>query len=449
MSWIFVSPSVCCCSSPSLPEPVVDKYKECSAKKKGFDLTGNPDTLRSGLFDPARNIPEIDLRDPLTAIIMTGRHDAGCSMKTVLNARNLPLLIMLCVALYPVLEQVRSQEKPPEVEWADSLLPATARDVLLVTADFSSRPDDVLAPAGLSIVAEIDRSIADMDGLRRYSSLLTAAVIRAEEDEILVVPFIPERLLQSYDPAVVEDLKVGQAEYPEIRPYLSADFQTCVFYLEPGLTASSHALIRQIEDLQSRVRALYGIPLEFSGMRAIRVYNERLLSQDLFKMLPVIFLLVSLIYFLFFRSWRILLAAWCLKVLATAFAYGCFRLCGGQVSPFVILVPIFNFGLLSDYILHMFYHLRRSGCTGIPAKVRLYLTVPLSLTAMTSIIGFASLILLGGEGHVLLAANVGISIVVIYLLVLWWVPSIPGLGAVHFRQKNAAADPSPGAFTVD
>ena len=291
------------------------------------------------------------------------------SVKMLLKARNIPFLILLLVSLYPVLEQFLPKEKSKEVEWADSLLPAAARDVLLITADFSGHPQNALDVDGLSVVAEIDRSLDEMKGLRRYSSLLTASVIRAEQDEILVVPFIPEPLLQSYDPAAVEELKNRYADFPEIRPYLSPDFQTCVFYLEPGLTYPSHDLVRQIEELQSRIETRHDVQMEFSGLRAIRVYNERLLSQDMLKMLPLVFLLVSMIYFLFFRSWKVLLAAWALKLLATTFAYGCFRVFGGQISPFAILVPTFNFGLLSDYFLHMFYHLRRASGMDIREKV--------------------------------------------------------------------------------
>jgi predicted RND superfamily exporter protein len=356
-----------------------------------------------------------------------------------IRGKHIPLVVLALVSLYPLVQFLSGTEQESYLERADALLPAAARDVLLITADFSKYPGDVFTPANLDIVGEIDADLANMAGLRRYSSLLTASVIRAEQDEILVVPFIPEQLLQSYDPAAVEELKSRYEDFPEIRPYLSPDFQTCVFYLEPGLTYPSDALIRQIEELRNRIETLYGIPLEFSGLRAIRVYNERLLTQDLLKMLPIVFLLISLIYFIFFRSLKVLLASWTLKILATTFAYGCFRLFGGRVSPFVILVPIFNFGLLSDYFLHMFYHLRRFDGPDIRARVRQYLTVPLSLTALTSIIGFASLTLLGGEGHMLLAVIVGISILVVYLLVLWWIPSVPRLAEPESKRRKPSA----------
>jgi hypothetical protein len=360
------------------------------------------------------------------------------SARMGLKAKDIPLLILLLVSLYPLfqgLAEPEEREQPPEIERADALLPAAARDLLLLTADFSGLPGDVLDPANLDIVKKLDESLTDMEGLRRSSSLLTASVIRADQDEILVVPFVSEHLQQSYDPAAIGELKAQYEAFPEIRPYLSSDFQTCVFYLEPGRTYPSHALIRQIEALRSKIVSRYGVPIEFSGLRAIRVYTERFLAQDMLKMLPLVFVVVSLIYFLFFRSWKVLLLAWPLKLLATTFAYGCFRLLGGQLSPFVVLVPIFNFGLLSDYFLHMFYHLQGSSGLDTGAKAREYLTIPLSLTALTSIIGFASLTVLGGEGHILLAGTVSLSILVVYLLVLWWLPSVGTVSRIGLRQS--------------
>ena len=113
-----------------------------------------------------------------------------------MKAKNIPFLVLLLVSLYPVFQRFSKPETPREIERADSLLPAAARDVLLLTADFSEHPGDVLDFANLAVVSEIDESLGEMDGLRRSSSILTAPVIRAEQDEILVVPFIAEQWLQ-------------------------------------------------------------------------------------------------------------------------------------------------------------------------------------------------------------------------------------------------------------
>ena len=53
----------------------------------------------------------------------------------VLKARNIPVLVLLLVSLYPTVERFLPKAESHELEWADSLLPSAAGDVLLVTAD--------------------------------------------------------------------------------------------------------------------------------------------------------------------------------------------------------------------------------------------------------------------------------------------------------------------------
>ncbi len=341
----------------------------------------------------------------------------------VFKTKHIPFLILILVSIFPLLQRAYRLEKIEETDHEDSLLPASAHDVVLVSADFSQVPGDALDRDNLMIVSEIDKSLEEMEGLKMHSSILNASVIRAQHDEILVTPFISQELIRSYDPQEIIELKTQYMSFPELWPYLSSDFNSCVFYLEPGLTYSSHLLIKQIEELQKRIRQEYGIVFEFSGLRAIKVYIERSLTQDMLKILPFLFFLISAIYYFSFRNLNVLILAWILKALATTFAYGCFRLFGGKLSPLIILVPTLSFGLLSDYFIHMFYHLQ--GKSGIHSwrKVRDYLLIPLSLTAFTSIIGFLSLTFMGGNGHILLASTISVSILVTYLLVLWWVPS--------------------------
>lgn len=342
----------------------------------------------------------------------------------VLKAKNIPFLVLIAISFVPLLQSLLKPGIEEVIDRQDSLLPASARDVVLLTADFSSVPGDVLDSKNLQIVSEIDRALAEMRGLKGYGSLLSTPIVRAQKDEILVVPFILKEWIQSYNPQEISELRAQYGNFPEVWPYLSADFRSCVFYLQPGLTYPSHVLIKQIEELQRSITNRYGIEIEFSGLRAIQVHTERFLTQDILKILPILLLVVSLIYLCIFKNWKALLLAWILKILVTTFSYGCFRLFGGKVSPFIVLVPTFNFGLLSDYFIHMFYHLQGKGGLHSWRSARSYLAVPLTLTAVTSVIGFLSLTVLGGEGHVLLASMVSISIFVVYLLVLGWLPSV-------------------------
>jgi predicted RND superfamily exporter protein len=360
-----------------------------------------------------------------------------------LKVKHSLVLLLILFSLSPLLKNLRGSKKEQELDRDESLLPASARDVVLLTADFSQLQGDALSPDNLRIISEIDTAIRQMGGLRQYSSILTASVVRAQHDEILVVPYIPEELFHTYDPRVVVKLKADYLEFPEIWPYLSSDFSSCVFYLEPGLTYSSHLFIEQIDEIRNHMRHRYGVGIEYSGLRAIQVHIERLLAQDMLKMAPILFLLISLIYYFSFRNLKVLLVAWFLKLLATTFSYGCFRLFSGRFSPLIILVPTLNFGLLSDYFIHMFYHLHGNNGVCSWREVRSYLQIPLTLTALTSIIGFASLAFVGGDGHILLASVISLSIAVVFIFVLWWLPS----ESWAFRQAESSSIHSRRSFS--
>ena len=196
-------------------------------------------------------------------------------------------------------------------------------------------------------------------------------------------------------------------------------------------------MIDQLEGLQRETRSRYGVQLDFTGLRPVRTYIERYLTQDLLKTLPFMFLLISLVYYLAFGNWCVMAVAWVLTMGITAFAFSCYWVITRQVPTMVILIPTFTFGLLSDYILHMGYHLQ--GRSGLRSwrSVRKYLLVPLTLASMTSMVGFLSLVTLSGEGHVLLAVTVGISFAMIYVFALWWLPGVIG------PRLEAAGPPKP------
>ena len=249
-------------------------------------------------------------------------------------------------------------------------------------------------------------------------------MIKAQYDEIVVIPFIPSRIIDSYVQADILELKKNYKNYPEIQPYLSPDFKACAFYLEPGFTYPAHHLIEHIENVQILIKDKHGITFEFTGLRPVRVFIERLIVRDIIKIFPLLFLLISLLYFICFRNVRVLILSWFIKILATTFAYSCYFLTGRGLSPFIILAFVFNIGLLSDYLIHIFYHAQgRSGFL-TPLSARKFLIIPLSLTALSTVIGFLSLLLMRGAGHILLAYFVSISIIIAFSLTLWWIPAM-------------------------
>lgn len=352
-------------------------------------------------------------------------------MKTFLKF--IPVLVLFIISLYPLFHGSKLSTAGTDQKKETSSLPTSAKDVVVLVCDFSSTPGDALDPGGLDIISEIHTSIREMEGIRSYSSLLNTPVVKTRDDEILVLPFISADLLVSYDQNEITILRSQYDNFPEIWPYISRDFYTCAFYLEPGRTYPAGRLVEKLEILKEEVESTYSCTLDFTGLRPIRLFMERLLTQDIFKMFPVLFILISLLYVIVFRDAGILIISWCIKIIATASAFGFYLFFFKEISPLVIIIPVFNAGLLSDYLIHMFYHARGKRDPDSFYTARNFLALPLSLTALTSITGFLSLSLFESGGHLLLAITISASILITYLLALLWIPSVYKTGLLSVK----------------
>ena len=300
-------------------------------------------------------------------------------------------------------------------------LPSQADNVAAVAVHFGSRPGDGLDEDNLPIVAEVDAFFRAMEGLRGYSSPLRATVVHASEFDIVVRPFVPAALLESYDAGVAAKLRDSYDRFPEIHPYWSADFRTAAFYLELGSRLAPALLVQRLERLQRTLADQYGVALHFTGVRPIVELTGRLMVRDLRALLPLVGVATAAILLLTFGGARGVLVALAATVSAAAAGSALFVLLAGVRTPLLILAPVFAGGLFSDYAIHMGYHLGWRGDRSAGAA-RAYLYLPLALTAATTVIGFLALGGLGSTVHRFVAVTVSVGALAALVLAPWWMP---------------------------
>ena len=300
-------------------------------------------------------------------------------------------------------------------------LPSQADNVVAVAVQFGSRPGDGLDEDNLPIIAEVDAFFRAMEGLRGYSSPLRATVVRASEFDIVVRPFVPAALLESYDARAATELRGSYDRFPEIHPYWSADFRTAAFYLELGSRLAPAVLVQRLERLQRTLAEQYGATLHFTGVRPILELTGRLMVRDLRALLPLVGIATAAILLLTFGTARGVLVALAATVSAAAAGSALFVLLAGVRTPLLILAPVFAGGLFSDYAIHMGYHLGWRGDRSTRAA-RAYLYLPLALTAATTVIGFLALGGLGSTVHRFVAVTVSVGALAALVLALWWMP---------------------------
>ena len=306
-------------------------------------------------------------------------------------------------------------------------LPSQGENLVAVAVDLSARAGDGLDDANLRVIARVDAFFRSMAGLRSYSSPLHATVVRASEHDIVVRPFVPPSLLETYDAATAQELRRAYAQFPEIHPYWSADFSAVAFYLEAGSSLSPATLVERLESLQRTMAQESGVAVHFTGVRPLAAVIGRLMVRDLRALLPLVGACVVAVFLFTFGTVRGVLVAVAATASAAAAGSALFVLLAGRDTPLLILTPVLAGGLLSDYAIHAGYHLGWRG-DGSARATRAYLALPLALTAATTGIGFLSLVGLGSAAHLFVAVTGGTGALAALLLALWWLPLAGRLG---------------------
>ena len=324
----------------------------------------------------------------------------------------------------------------------EARLPSQGDNVVAVAVDLSARGGDGLDLANLSVIARVDAFIRALEGVRGYSSPLRSTVVSATADDISARPFVPPDLVDSYDPATAQDLRLAYPLFPEIHPYWSADFQTVAFYLELGSRLPPATLVARLEELQRSLEP-EGVAVHFTGLRPITVLVARLMTRDVRALLPFAGVLIAAVFLLTFGSARGVLLALAATATAACIGYAVFLLLPAAAGPLLVLLPVFAGGLLSDYVIHTGYHLGAHG-DGSPRAARGYLALPLALTAATTAIGFLSLVGLGSGAHMFVGVTVSAGALAALALALWWVPTFGPLRGLRPRVDDPAHPPRAG-----
>lgn len=275
--------------------------------------------------------------------------------------------------------------------------------------------------ADLPAIRRLHDELVLLPGVSSVESIISATRVIADDEDILVSRAIPE------DPALINDevlrsLAEEIGDFPELAPFISADLNTLLMYVTYPSRTPTIAVHRGLMALQEEWAS--SIPFSFTGRAPIIAETERLLTGDILVFLPLLLVMVVLV-FAIFRSVRIVLTALALMTVSAGLAYGVVRFLGVPDSPLILLIPVFALGLLSDYLVHYFYHrlhhLPHPPGDGGGHGVRRVLLFPLSLTALSTVTGFLSLSLINGSGHVQIGLVVSGAVVLTWFGVFFWV----------------------------
>ncbi|HRX16470.1 MAG TPA: MMPL family transporter [Spirochaetota bacterium] len=271
--------------------------------------------------------------------------------------------------------------------------------------------------ADLPILKELHNDFAKLKNVQKVESLLNAFRVISDKDEIIVNRVLPDNINSVTDEYLASTMSTIN-EFPELKSYISKNQDTLIYYIyfsnstKPRLIYDN--LINMQKDWESRLH------FDFTGRSPILAATESFLTKDIGTAFPVLIIMIFCI-FLLFKNLKVIFISLFTILLSLGAAYGFSRFLGLHDSPLLLLIPVFGLGLLSDYLIHYFYHRLYSPDIADKKDAKRQLLFPLSLTAISTITGFLSLTLINGSGHVQLGIIIAFSIIIIWFGVFYWI----------------------------
>lgn len=343
------------------------------------------------------------------------------------------LLLISAVLLLVILWSPESEDSGADVyaeKEGELLLPQY--NVAIAVLDLDRAGVSLQQSQDIPVLRDLQEEFTQLPGVVKVESILSASRVVAEYDEIIVSRAIPadqDRVTDEYLRRLAEELE----EFPELTPYVNKTQDTLLFYVYFGNRVPSADIHRQMSDLRAKWEGT--LPFEFTGRAPIIAETESLLTGDIYLFFPLLALMVIAVFSLF-RSARVLVVSVFLMLLAMGASYGVVRFFGIADTPLVLLIPVFSLGLLSDYLIHYFYHCFHrtglEGAEGIPGResLRKRLLFPLSLTAISTVTGFLSLSLINGSGHLQIGLIIASAVVITWFGVFFWIDYL------NFPEQN-------------
>lgn len=317
-------------------------------------------------------------------------------------------LLVLCLSLFRLFDFERWQPRVQVDASMAALLPrdgealaAFARahenfaddDVLFV----AWMADDLFSPARLAAFKALTRRIQKLPGVSSVESLATAYDARVEDDETVIDPFL--RRLPSTDNEAAQ-AKVRALANPLLRGQLvSSDGRGALVAVHFAPTLASETLLARIDDIRGLSRELAaGAEQLVSGPLLVRVEISRILNRDVYRVTPLAALATLLVAAVALRSVGGVVLPFIANGTAVAATLACFVANGHGLNFVTAILPPVVYVVGFAYAIHVvsdFDRLYLPGMTrrAAAAAALREVFVPVTLTAVTTAMGFASLAL--------------------------------------------------------
>ena len=312
----------------------------------------------------------------------------------------------------------------------------TSDDLLLV----AWVAEDLFTPARLAALKRLTRRVERMPGVEHVESLASAVRTRVYEDYTEVGAYlgeIPETIAEA------TEIRDAVLENPLYAGYLvSEDGRGAMVSVRFQRGLSARTLIGIVADIAAASHEeASGVDQFLSGPLFIRLEISRLLLRDLYRVMPLAVVVTLIVVAIGFRHVRGVVLPFLSNAIALIFTLVLFVAFGHTLNYVTVILPPTVYVVGFAYAIHVVSEFDRHFAAGLDsaAATRVALAevfAPVTLTAITTAIGFASLTLSDIDSIGVFGAYACLGTTLAWLTALTVVPA--GLVLMPGRRRAAA-----------
>jgi len=252
--------------------------------------------------------------------------------------------------------------------------------------------ENVFTPEVLGHVKQVTDTIKEIEGVSSVTSLTSITDIQEGDSGMEVGPLIdvndipdsPEEL------ALLREKVLSDTKYTGI--IVSEDGTNAIVIFSLDDDADIHSLADAVKEKTEALHLPEKIYYAGSPMMITSISN--LISADLIRLLPVAFLLITLVLYLGFRTVRGVIVPLLTATLSIIWVIGIMSLTGSELSMVTNNIPIVLLAVGTAYAIHVLNRIDQvKGDLNHAILIALtYVFIPVILAALTTITGFFSFI---------------------------------------------------------
>ena len=299
--------------------------------------------------------------------------------------------------------------------------------------------DNIFTNEVLEHVRQITDSVREIEGISSVTSITNITDIKEGENGMEIGQLIDENKLP-YSPEEFSLLK---------KRILSKEIYKGAFVSEDGTATIIVFSLYDNTDIQSLANAVkekteaLHLPerIYYAGSPMMITSISHLISADLKRLLPVAFLLIAIVLFLGFRSFRGVILPLLTAIISIIWVLGIMSLVGSEMSMVSNNIPIVLLAVGTAYAIHVLNRIDqvKENLNQAIITALTYVTIPVILAALTTIAGFVSFIF-GSYLTMIMDFGMYSALGTLFALVLslFFVPAV--ISAFSWKNRNTPVE---------